>query len=736
MQTGTISFNGRDLSAYGRCSLTIQRSAQPPAPARPTHWQVTLRASISIDARMPATARARVEALQTCLDVTEGELTFQDENGTAMSWIAQPSGSNIADILRHGHGVMQLDFTARQELGSGGTTAADATFRPHDASTDGSGDITLHRVHSWQETVKTARSDERAATRKLTTTTISLQAQTAWADTSADYHTRLAWLHERRNEIRAMDTREGTLTRGSFQETVQVESIRITTGGNAEYLDISIQCRFARLPGSSTAEVEYTVQDTTDWATGKLTRTLHGTVEALDTATARLKADALASAYLTQGFRLRKKSVKEKLLDGEDQKLTLPAPTQYDIDIELSQYIHTTWKLTVDSDENPQGATTTYSGTVTSASLATALAKAEEIGNHPTNPHPALLSSKTTVETTSDPLGPGNTTPPQNPAAEPAELVKVSFTYTYATATTGIRANITQENATPAFADHTTRISGEITAPTEAEATAAARSYIPAGTCLREHTETSSSQRHADNTRWTKTSFSYSWRTTHTPTTLKYTETFAADYRHMTGTRTLAGTAWAENEATAEAAILSLLATPLPHEGKLIAKSISTPYERCTTTPHPATAEFLQKDFTLTIEENLTGETGHDIIEAKWSLERLGMVDHTPITPVPCGMPVRQTLTGSKNVGQLTASGSCTARQQATARTWGQSKRAMAITHGTHSGAELPPRERMEAGYKSFDATTPTTFTFSFTYSARYADGLLGIWPATGADIS
>jgi len=126
---------------------------------------------------------------------------------------------------------------------------------------------------------------------------------------------------------------------------------------------------------------------------------------------------------------------------------------------------------------------------------------------------------------------------------------------------------------------------------------------------------------------------------------------------------------------------------------------------------------------------------GHDIIEASFSLQRIGMVDHVPMTEIPLMKPVIQLTGGTAanpvgygyTIGRLVASGSVKARQKATARAWGRTKRAFAALAGTHYGAADPPDERMAETYLPFSGTEITAYQFDFQYSFRYADGLTGL---------
>lgn len=86
-----------------------------------------------------------------------------------------------------------------------------------------------------------------------------------------------------------------------------------------------------------------------------------------------------------------------------------------------------------------------------------------------------------------------------------------------------------------------------------------------------------------------------------------------------------------------------------------------------------------------------------------------GRVNHNPVTTRLDADPITQGSYGY-NVGTLTASGQVTARIQAAAFVWGQSKRSAASTVSEETGTENPPQERMKANYKSLSGTDIQTY--------------------------
>ncbi len=727
MRTGNVRYNNTTLDHLGNPTISIQRSRQPASSERPSFYDARITVSVEIDSLSPSTSRAKVEAIKEALDTEEGELTLGDENGTEKSWIAKPMSDNIGEIFKMGYGTMEITFQANEPVNNT-ESISDAIFTP----SNGDAAINIHHVHDWKITIRPNRKDERVGTHQSTTTTVSFQGRTKWADTNLDYEAREAWLDAEIQKLRGMDTKEGVMVRGSFNETVQVENMTFKVGGNAEFIAMEVQCRNTSLPDDTIAEATYTVSDDIDWMTSKWTRKLQGTIEASTETIARAKFDALATAYQTSGYRRRKQNLKPAYLDGADEALDTPEFTQFIFSLEYDQIFWLTFKLNIDTDESPSGNRMTYSGSTLSADLTAALDKAREIGNDLTTPHPVQISSKETIKITSDINTFGDGDPPNPSASNDTEFKEVTFSYTYAVASTVLKATITQQISKPAFGDYTTSVSGEMTAPTEQEALDAAREYIPEETCLRENSESSSTVLHDEDELWTKINFNYGWRAVHTETTLKYTDSLTTDYATMTGMRTYSGTARAVDKDTAVAAAAGIMEDPLPNDGILKGKDIKASLEQCPDTPE--SEDFIQVDFTFTIEENLVGLPAHDIIEAEYSIERIGQVPHDPITEIPCGPPVKQTMVGSLTTGQITVNGTCKARVEATAKAWGQSKQTIAVDHGTvGEGAKMAPRERIKANFRAFEAATPQTYTFSFTYAAKYIGGLEGLYPSTGS---
>lgn len=715
MKSGTILFRGTDLGLYGQPRFTLQRTADPAPPARATHWRVVISVVIELRAEMPATVWARARALAALLaSGEEGVLEIQDENRTAVLWNATPTANNLPDAIKRGAGRVEMSFTAVELLAAGGQPLS-LTVDP----LDGSPPLTLTRPASWSQNISYSRPDSRLSHRTEVASTLAFTARTFIADPLADTATRAASLLAEAERLKGMGGREARIQFAGFDEIVQIESIVPEISSGWEFIDVQVQARYVTLPGETTAEASFESSETEDPTTGETRITVSGTIKAEEKSVAEAKCDALLAAWRTPTRRVLKIKKSDDWLDGEDAD---DAPTWVGLkfEIELSENTgETRYTLRVDTREGADGRRITYSGTAHANSTSVLLAT---VATAAAGKHPVELRADLGIDFATDDEG-------------TLQLISGTFTHEYLAPATALRASLRLATARGLFGEWITTLSGSVSAPTLAEARTFARSLIPAGVLLRTDEENESSAAFAKETdlsdlasQFTTLEVSYAWRTSHTLTAIKYTDLSAPDYRSMILTRTIAGTAWAPDKATAAAAVQTLL-TGLALTNPTAA-SLTDSHERriqgATTT-----TEWLAYEFSYTFETGITGTIGHDIIEAQWSIHRIGQVNHVPITEVPLTFPVKQGEFGY-NIGRLTASGTVKARQQSTARTWGQGKRASVAYSGAHAGAEDPPDERITQHLLPFNGTTAAFHEFSFTYAFRYATGLTGTWPSSG----
>jgi len=722
MQSGTILYAGTNLGLYGTPRFTLRKTAEPSPPQTATHWRVSVTVSLSLSAGMPATVWARARKLAAILEAGgRNTLSIVDENGTLLSWDAQPETfSSLTEAIARKKGQVEITFTALQ-------TIADAADKIHATidTLDGEDPLTIDRIMSWVQTARPTRPDERLGHRTEFVQAFSFSARASYADQGADTATRAAYLIAETKRFQNATAKEISLTFAGDTYIVQVESITATPSPGWEYLEIEAQARQVLLPDADVAEVQFSVTDAEDPTTGETRITLSGSIEADTAVLAENKIDALLTAYRTVGTRVLSIRKTDSYMDGADSAGGDPAWRGIEFQIELSRNTSATrYTLAIQDREGADGHRVTYSGSATAATLEILLATVATAAG---GKHPVELSQELTVNYATDDEG-------------TVLLVNATFSREYAIPATKLRGSVQLATSKSPLGQWQATLTGSISAPTEAQALVHSRSFIPAGVILRTNDEKLSTALFNDTpatlgtiaTQISTVDFSYAWGTAHLDFTgISYTDATNPDYTAMVEERTITGQCHAPDKATAIAQVNALLtALSLSNPTKV---SLSHAHERqYSPTPAPETIDrWLAFDFSYSFVTGVTGEIGHDIIRAEWSIARTGQVDHIPMNEVPGEYPVEQVANGY-NIGTLTASGSCSARLQATARTWGQGKRTAVATFGGNTGAENPPDERMAKAYVPFSGTEATFHEFSFTYSFRYRTGLAGLWPSSG----
>jgi hypothetical protein len=716
MKAGTIRFNGADLALYGNPEFTIRKTPEPSPPARCTHRRVEIIVSVHLRADMPATVWKRANALHSLLSSTpEGLLSIVDENGGSVTWMACPGDSGIPQAIARGYGKLDMAFSAIETV-AGEKFPLSMTIDP----LDGSPEIVISRPTDWSQSVRVARPDDRLGVRNLVANTITFKARTAFADPLDDTGARAAFLMAEAVRLNALQGREVGLVFAGYDGTVQVESFLAQPSSGWEWIDLEAQARSVTLPGDTEAEVSFAVEDALDPATGETRISISGSARANEKSIADAKIEALLAAWRTTGRRVTRILKRDEYHDGEDTDAPEWAGVAFTL--ELSETPESArGSVEISTRESADGCRTTYSGTATARTLPALILAVESLAG---GKHPVEVSSELRVQYAADDQG-------------TQMLVQASFTREYQTAGTVLRGSATRTLNQGSFGDWQAGVSGRISAPTLEQARTAARTFIPSGTILRTDDENEdisvSGTTTITQTQLVTLSFSYAWGTAHTRTSMQYEDTEEPDYTRMVATRGLSGTIWAADRSAAESALAALLTgLSLTNPTK---ESFSRSHER-QVIGSTITDRLLSFRFSKTFETKLTGTIGHDIIEAQFSLQRIGMVDHIPMTEIPLNKPVTQISAGTLatptgygyNVGRLTASGSIKARQRATALAWGQAKRSSAAqVSGPHYGAPDAPDERMLETYAPFNGTDITCYQFDFSYPFRYADGLTGL---------
>lgn len=718
MKAGTIVFGGADLALYGAPRFTLRKTPEPAAPAKATHRRVEITVTVDLRAEMPATVWARARALQALLAAgSEALLEMVDENGGVVAWQATPAGNSLPQAIERRSGRVDMSFTAIEPVAEGNYPLG-MTIDPM----DGSPTLTIARPGDWTQNVRVSRPDERSAYRDEIACTVTFTARTAFADPLAAVPVRAEFLLDEAQRLEKLSGKQVRIVFAGFDRIVQVESFNAKPSPGWEFIDLDAQVRFVTLPGDSEAEVSFTTETIEDPATGETKTVVAGTAKAASKTTAETKVEAIITAYRTTGRRVSRITKKDKWVDGHDT--TAAEWLGIEFSIELTEgSAQTRYTLRIETREGADGNQITYSGTASAASLSVLLAT---VATASAGKHPVELRSSLTVEYATDDTG-------------TLKLLQGSFSHEYQVAATVIRGSVTRGNAQGGFQDWQSSISGSVAASTYTIGRSAARSFIPAGIILRTDDENredafAGTDPAALATQLVTLSFSYAWGVPHSKTTVEYEDTESPDYTRMLATREISGTARATNKATAQAAVAEIL-TGLGLSNPIRATFVSANERQ--TENSTTTSRWLSFRFSYGFETKLTGTIGHDIIEASFSLQRIGMVDFIPMTEVPLMKPVTQLTGGTMQnpigfghtIGRLVAGGSVKARQKATAITWGQAKRTSAERVGSYYGAADAPDERLTESYVPFNGTSVACYQFDFQYPFRYADGLTGLMP-------
>jgi hypothetical protein len=715
MKAGTVLFNGADLALYGAPRFTLRKTPEPAAPAKATHRRVEVVVGVSLRAEMPATVWARARALQALLASTsEGLLEIRDENGTVVSWMATPGETNLPQAIERRQGAVEMSFTAIEPVAEQGYPLG-MTLDP----LDGGLSIAIARPLSWSETVAVSRPDSRSAGRSEIGSTIAFSARTAYADPLLAVADRVESLMAEAERLNALSGKQVRLVFAGFDRVVQVENFRATPNDGWEWIDLEAQARYVTLPGDTEAEVQFSSETTEDPSTGEIRTVVNGTVRAAEKTLAEQKIEAITEAWRTSARRVSRIVKRDSWLDGED--FTTPEWTGMDFTIEFTEGSEEArYSLTITTADSADGRRVTYSGSAYAATVDALLVAVEQAAG---NKHTVTVREEVAIDMATDDTG-----------AE--KLMQARFTHEYAVQAVMLTGTVTRTSTRGRLGEQLSSVSGSVSVTTDFNARTLARSFIPLGVILRTDEETENIAMNGQALQVTTLNFSYAWGVTHGSTSIQYEDTESPDYSRMITVREISGTCWAPSKDAAVNAVAALKASIA--SGTPLRESYSHSLERETVGNNPATERWTALRFTVAYETTLTGSIGHDIIEASFSLQRIGQVDHYPITEIPLGMPVTQSYGGAgfgHNMGRLVASGTVKARVQATARQWGQSKRSSAATTNGHIGRADPPDERMTVSYVPLNGVNAASYQFDFQYSFRYADGLRDTWPSSGLTV-
>lgn len=739
MHAGTIVWNGLDLSGLGKPKLGISRQADPPAPAFATRQLTTLKVSVDLEAADPGTIQARVRHLQKAMQVAEGILRSATGSGHALEWLATPGGDNLAAVLSGQTNTLELNFSAVEnhaEAAVGGITHA--SFTPAGSASP----ITLHAVRDLKEEIAPERHAARASARKITTTTITFTARVAQATAADPMAVRLAYLQARAAEVKALDCRQGTLLLGSTHKIVRVTQLTplIDEGRNA--LDLQVQCFYSVLPDDAVAEADYDIKSRLDAGSGEEVLSFSGSIEAETRGIALARLEAIRLAESTAGRRTVSFETSDKVISGADTAGVAGADWTGGLTFSLEMRAaraggHYNLKIASARDIR-SGMRWNYSGSITAASPGAALALARSLVA--ATGHPVQTKSDETLEHVSEIF------PPESgPAGR--DFVKLDFSYEFEGPSDGfIGGEIGTDRNLPLFGEWRRMVSGFLVATTRAVAEARLTALLAGEGAAIEKTlkwsEIYLDESGSDATPrrvFQKLDFTAGARELRSQAAVKYSDSTSSDLASMTQQRDVSGSIWTDTESNAETVlgelIVALFGSAAAGQPPKVTRTQSK--ERWGNPGQTASAgshtTWFQLDFQMSKTSKLTGVVGYDIIEASFTLERVGSLNQTVITPIPFDRPVVQTGTGWLP-GTVSLNASCKAVVAASARTWVQGKMALVAAIGSagvtrHVTAQ--PRESCTPEHTPFSGSEMTLFVFTGNYQWTFTGTVLDdLWPS------
>jgi len=235
-----------------------------------------------------------------------------------------------------------------------------------------------------------------------------------------------------------------------------------------------------------------------------------------------------------------------------------------------------------------------------------------------------------------------------------------------------------------------------------------------------------------------KLDFTAGSRELRTNASVKYTDSVSSDIATMLQQRDVSGSLWSDSEGHAETALAELITSLFGAGASSQPTRITKTHQKerwgnaTQVTTTSANSAWVQLDFHLGKSSKIAGEVGYDIIEASFTLERVGSINNTVITPIPYGRPAVQVGTGYLP-GSVSLNATCKAVLASTARTWVQGKMALVSgigTSGTTRHMTSQPRETCAPEHEPFSGTVTLLWTFSGNYQWSFTGTVLDdLWP-------
>lgn len=622
---------------------------------------------------------SRYQALRAALAVPEGVLLIQDENGTTLvnrrvtvcdHALPEQWSANLTEV--------KVGFECWEEITA---DVFDATFTP----TGGSA-VTLPKVDDWHERIDAERYSRLVPNRRESWQTISAKGSLR-ANPDHTPAQRLATLQAAAAALRACDAKEGTLTFGDFTAVMRIDVIDAPIADGGDVLRWTLAASRLRFPAGNYAEAAFTVKQADNVQASERLTTVAGEIRAYDAAGAEAKRDAIAGAFAT-GRALLAKAWDKKVLNGTDGEADAREWVFSFTYREILPGAVASYTLNVqDRTDFASGLiASTYSGTVTAADSAAALAKAAELG---AGKYPMPTGSDLQVGALSS-------------GGSAEQFTQVTFSYGYLRRGSAKHAEVTAETSTQAFGTTTLTVSGTAAADTEANARVFARTFKPSGLLVDER-EGAATAYHgtAPDSLFQKVTFSYTVQYAPLSGTLDYGVNTVEDFDAYTTTVRVRGVARAASAAFADVLINAAL-VGLPGVRML---NDRTPNYRA----GDGGTIYTQTDFAISHLAPLSAGD-NDILLAEYAVEKVFSNNRTVLTPIPYGSPHVQSNVGIEP-GMLTVSGSVTSLGATTGQTW-----ARGLRSNGSGGYPMAPREKLTRRYLPRSTSQVRCHVLEFSY--------------------
>lgn len=602
------------------------------------------------------------------------------------------------EAWRQFSGEIQLVFTARD--GTVADSAADATYTP-----TGGAAVTLPNIRSYAESVRTERVDPALAHRVTTRRVIALSGTLA-ADPALDETARREWLFDQKTAIQtAALSKSGSFAFAGETHVVECESLDANLPGDgSDKLEWSATFSHQIFPGGDDyAEAVFEVAVGTDYESGDVTLGVSGSVRAATETAARAKAEAIRDHYRS-GRALLKEDIRDRRHSGADTVETAASGDFIDLSFSFTyrdtsaSILRYELKVATKTDERTGLQAISYSGRVVAGDMATALAKARELGD---GKHSFPLSSSEELSYVR-----------HNDDTED-RFVECSFTYDYeARDTAVVFAEVATQTVKDPFGPWSIAISGTCVAASETAALTFARTFKHSGgvyVTTQDQEVTDSVVRQGTGTLWRKVTFAYGYQVANGSVSLDYGRSTKRDWDTLTESVTYDGLARGGSEALCAAAVAGLLtgmgAYRKQGEG-------FTPAFRV----HGGQTVLDGYRFTIDYTRPLSAsEAPGSIIEAEVTVESTYSVNHAVITPIPYGSPHVQENVGI-TPGAVRVTGQARGTSETALKSWATGKRALAPS----GGHETPGTYGITTVATRWQPDNAQIFRCSFAWSWEY----------------